>query len=826
LNDSKEYIKQIYDNLKEDGCYGKYRKTVFHIHTPASYDFRLLNEWGSEEYEKKTCNELIEICQDCGFIPRSTDFTSIDMSSASFSVFDSEKDFLSYFLIAGKLSACNYEIAVVTDHNTIDGIEKLRCAIDIYYNQFCKNDVSMKYTNIVSGVEISCADKLHVVVIFENNKKRLIEDWISENVMSSRDGSFCTSLNVIEHFESIGCFAYIAHINSADLFKEERAFSGAYKRKLKEAGCLEYIGVSEKNKIETINKRLHDNKIASAKFFIDNDSHNIEGLGKNYFYVKTGKLSSPYKSLIEAIRDYEVSISLKERSTPHKYIVGIYVEPENEGFLIGKKTDVFELRLSSALNCFIGGRGTGKSTIIQLLNYALAQEAKDKYQLEYLCSHGNIWILFCDGGTDYLIKAELPKKEHEWEDILSYFGKKGRGQYANRDLSNAFDESELRNYILRNYLHIYRIDTDGISHVSNNRLFMKSVFDSVNSLNNIASMADNNSISEYIYRLLFADKDLESSNFTNAKSLSGLVSSINQAETIQKKREDNVHRIIDPFNEKERGVLMISYSQTGSEPEPDIEKWMMIDSSDRSDYAGYPIEKKSVIDYVLNVYYHESFFEFFKIAANASTEKRYKYPIDEFLRKNANLSDDEKKDIVDRIYEDLINKDNARDLIEYINSAVAKMEVFQLLFNINSKSSSEGPAKYRDVCKLSQGQKVVALLDFVIGYGTYIGDSRPLVIDQPEDNLDNQYIYHNLVKQLRTIKDERQVIIATHNATIVTNSMTDLVCVMESDGNHGWVKQEGYPSEVKIKKNIVNYLEGGADSFRHKMEVYKPVIRG
>ncbi|MBR0341704.1 MAG: hypothetical protein IJH64_05585 [Oscillospiraceae bacterium] len=153
------------------------------------------------------------------------------------------------------------------------------------------------------------------------------------------------------------------------------------------------------------------------------------------------------------------------------------------------------------------------------------------------------------------------------------------------------------------------------------------------------------------------------------------------------------------------------------------------------------------------------------------------------------------------------------------------METFQLRFNINSKTSSEGAAKFKDVRELSQGQKVVALLDFVIGYGTYIGDSRPLVIDQPEDNLDNQYIYHNLVKQLRTIKDERQVIIATHNATIVTNSMTDLVCVMESDGDHGWVNKEGYPSEEKIKKSIVNYLEGGVASFKHKMKVYRPIIK-
>ena len=63
------------------------------------------------------------------------------------------------------------------------------------------------------------------------------------------------------------------------------------------------------------------------------------------------------------------------------------------------------------------------------------------------------------------------------------------------------------------------------------------------------------------------------------------------------------------------------------------------------------------------------------------------------------------------------------------------------------------------------------------------------------------------------------------NATIVTNAMTDQVCVMNSDGKHGWVERTGYPSEEKIKKDIVNYLEGGVESFKHKSKIYRPVLK-
>lgn len=155
---------------------------------------------------------------------------------------------------------------------------------------------------------------------------------------------------------------------------------------------------------------------------------------------------------------------------------------------------------------------------------------------------------------------------------------------------------------------------------------------------------------------------------------------------------------------------------------------------------------------------------------------------------------------------------------------IRQSEKFSLLFNVNSSSAYIGKPNYKDVTTLSLGQKVVAMLDFVLGYGEYIGDYRPLLIDQPEDNLDSQYIYKNLVQQLRKAKEKWQIIIATHNATIVTNAMADQVCVMKSDDKNGWVDVAGYPSEARVKKCIVNYLEGGVDSFKHKIKIYSEIL--
>ena len=54
--------------------------------------------------------------------------------------------------------------------------------------------------------------------------------------------------------------------------------------------------------------------------------------------------------------------------------------------------------------------------------------------------------------------------------------------------------------------------------------------------------------------------------------------------------------------------------------------------------------------------------------------------------------------------------------------------------------------------------------------------------------------------------------------------MTDQVVVMESDGVNGWIDAQGYVSEKSIKNHIINQLEGGKNSFKHKMSIYETVI--
>ena len=150
---------------------------------------------------------------------------------------------------------------------------------------------------------------------------------------------------------------------------------------------------------------------------------------------------------------------------------------------------------------------------------------------------------------------------------------------------------------------------------------------------------------------------------------------------------------------------------------------------------------------------------------------------------------------------------------------------YHLMFNIaNNETNKNGEKMFRPIQRTSLGQQVAAMLNFIIEYGKFVNDDTPLIIDQPEDNLDNQYIYKNLVKSLRDIKNKRQIIIATHNSTIVTNSDTEQVIVMESNNIHGWIKNRGYITDNRIMKCIIDNLEGGIDSFKHKENMYSSIL--
>jgi ABC-type lipoprotein export system ATPase subunit len=136
--------------------------------------------------------------------------------------------------------------------------------------------------------------------------------------------------------------------------------------------------------------------------------------------------------------------------------------------------------------------------------------------------------------------------------------------------------------------------------------------------------------------------------------------------------------------------------------------------------------------------------------------------------------------------------------------------VFGNHFTLNTKIS------FRDtpMDKLSIGQKGMVLLKLMLAEGDY-----PLIVDQPEENLDNRYIYEELVGAFREAKKNRQVIIATNNANLVVNTDAEQVIAAKFD-NNVISYNSGSLENPEMRDFIIHVLEGGEDAFKKREKKY------
>ena len=108
----------------------------------------------------------------------------------------------------------------------------------------------------------------------------------------------------------------------------------------------------------------------------------------------------------------------------------------------------------------------------------------------------------------------------------------------------------------------------------------------------------------------------------------------------------------------------------------------------------------------------------------------------------------------------------------------------------------------------SPGQKCAALLAFLLSYG-----NEPLLLDQPEDDLDNDLIYKLIVQQIRATKRQRQIIIVTHNANIVVNGDAEMVLPLSVVKGQSQIDKPASIQDTQVREKICAILEGGQQAF-------------
>ena len=233
------------------------------------------------------------------------------------------------------------------------------------------------------------------------------------------------------------------------------------------------------------------------------------------------------------------------------------------------------------------------------------------------------------------------------------------------------------------------------------------------------------------------------------------------------------------------------------------------------------------IDVILN-HHREKLQQFLEARLNLRGYERQEY-----LAKFIKYYDSDNKQYIRDILKQLLNEQ-----IQLKNSNTSLNVATELLsqnwYSLNYELSYQGDL-FR---QMSEGKQAFVVLKLLLEFS----DKKcPILIDQPEDSLDNRAIYNELVKYIKTKKTERQIILVTHNSNVVVSADAENVIVANQDGNDSH-NRDGIrfqyvngaleftkpkdPSEnivlyaQGIREHVCDILEGGKDAFVKREQKY------
>lgn len=552
-----------------------------------------------------------------------------------------------------------------------------------------------------------------------------------------------------------------------------------------------------------------------------------------------------FGSLKKAFYNHKLCVFIDRPNITDKYIKGILIEPGNNGYLKGKnKESTFIVDFSNDLNCIIGGRGTGKSTILNILETIFTLESNSYNTLKFICKNEYIIVNFVYAKSEYILKFIPQIKKEVYPDNDNIF----------EDKAFTMVDKKIEHYVLQSHwIELHRVENENnlneikfieIKDSTEKSIILENVYRKSYSVNNIIDQINSNKTGDFIKEVVFNGfpfskkeqffKTLRKLPSTSTRTfLSKELSLLNEA---LKLRREEIDSKLSDFNKLYSKQFKIVYSPKTKSDRYYLEILLFSLNKTNNYLLRYNISWSDIERFILSVCSKIGFLNFLILLVNNKfkTIESY-YSIIDFANKSAgsiNVVNEERQTVnaknVIEVYREIRDKilGNKKSVMICLESYFEAVDDFSLLFNINSKENVRTIAPImKDISELSLGQKVVTILTFIFEYGKFFNDNTPLIIDQPEDNLDNQYIYKNLVNSLKQIKNSRQIIIVTHSSTIVTNADAEQVIVLESDNKNGWIVKKGYPDDDIITRHIINYLEGGTDSFNHKIGMYSRVLQ-
>jgi len=854
-----------------------------------------------------------------------------------------KKDFVRLYL--DKVIEKELQIIAITEHNDISWIP--------YFQEVNKED-KYKSINIFPGLEIASKEAIHLLVLFEpktkheilNNflikigleNKRIVSgnvtpsDKTFDEILDLLEKDYCEKTTDLKKYTAI---VIAAHADSENgLFYQDNA-QNYYKNPALIAVQIskDYssMNIGAKRFVEGRDVNYFNKRVAIIEA---SDTRSLNDIGSFASYIK---LSLPtVEGLRQAFLDPESRIRHAEDFRPESFsrIIGLKVEG---GYLNG-----LEIHFNDNLNCIIGGKGTGKSTILEALRYALGNKAKTdntKRQsddiLQNVFKRGAKISLIVDSASfakRYVVEATYNEKpivrDFATGDIIPDFSSASVlpsiDIYGQKEIYELSNDNKFQFSLLERFygeeINALEGATRGIlsklestkSDLLKIKKQLSATEEMVNELPSLKQrlekfknsgiekdfktkniyekenkiweevkreLRENKEIFEELHQKQFFASIFEGTvDFINKDIFRELQGKLTKTEVSIKTAIQEIMRHIDgvsyeelenKWREKYR-VQNEEYNQKLREIQIDksvsfnpaefvelekkifsMEQTKKVLEQNKKNYYEL-LEKRNVLLQELKEKRSEIFRKQVEICnnkINSVLEGILKVKIefegnkDEFLSLVQNFKTGAQKGQLEKI----INSNNFT-MIEFskalrkgkdelikqfgISEAAAEslykniaeesiynIETYQIptkttiSLNVGTKEIPD----FRDTGKLSVGQRCTALLTLIL-----LENKDPLIIDQPEDDLDKSFIFEDIVKKLRTQKEKRQFIIATHDSNISVLGDAELIIILKAK-NDSIIPAECKMSSIddnNIKVDVERLLEGGKEAFEKRKHKY------
>lgn len=839
----------------------------------------------------------------------------------------------------------NIKIISITDHNEIGNIPAAL--------EYAKG----KDILVIPGVELSTSQG-HFLVYFETYEQ--IRSFIGElNISADKKQCDTTITAALDIAKKYNGFGIAAHIDIDAGFEQYTPGYTPFKEAILKHELLYGLEISNKGAVDWYTEldenadrkrlfrlrkeTLHEDNSYNIAKIMSSDAHSITALGKNLSGTKKLtrlKLDSlDFNSFRISFIDANARVRIEE-TIPNSFPRFIGMEFDG-GILDGNK-----IHFSNNFNSFIGGRGTGKSTILECLRAASGNSARpdivdnevwpDTIKLYYEDETGQI-IEFQKQKFNQNLNFTNPQNGLQQITIESF----GQGETASTIQRSGKDPEILLNFI-DNFLETqtFQFKDESIRNelLTNQTLKerLKLEIDRIPSIqqayNNAKAQLETlkkNQAKEIVEyqegianeRTLRSEllKNLENhiqniSDGLNTELLKGTIQSISEANIIVGKQEyQAVSTLMDTYIESisEQSTKVVGDSTTFKDQlNLEMEKWKVKEvevfkkieakrielevqgikldmgfiakvTKDVSDYEAQLkdlavkdsrykelaternkliIERKenldnlynerfkfiyninsnlkgSVVDYEveLKMSKHNLSPELSELIKNTMGYRTAQVSKSDLLVEKISFFDFLKaiyrndKTVITTIQNSngqlVFSEDEANEILTKLKNITVLGQIERVIIKdlpaIKIKKILDNPdgsktILERDFSKLSMGQQQSILLTLLL----FSKRNCPLIIDQPEDNLDSEFIYKTLVKNLKRIKENRQVIIVTHNANIAVLGDSELILPLKSTNEKTSIVNRGSIDNRTTNKITCSILEGGETAFKKRQTIY------